>query len=86
MSSGCTRKAAAMIVILSLLHTKSEALYLCVPVKGAVDLGTFDYVHSYACMLCINFQELCASLLGDIPPFFMLLTFISCFVIDFLSI
>ena len=26
------------------------------------------------------------SLLGDIPPFFMLLTFISCFMIDFLSI
>ena len=43
-------------------------------------------VHLYVCRLCINFHDLCASLLGDIRPFFMLLTFISCFVIDSLTI
>ena len=37
------------------------------------------------CWLCMNLQDLYASVLGDIPPFFMILTFTSCFVIDFLS-
>ena len=46
----------------------------------------FFYVHLYVCRLCINFQDLSASLLGDIPPFFVLLTLITRFVIDFLSI
>ena len=46
-------------------------------------LFLFQNVHVYVCKLCINFQDLCASLLGDIPPFFMLLTFISHFVIPF---
>ena len=35
-------------------------------------------VHLYVCRLCINFHDLCASLLGDIT---LLLTVISCFVI-----
>ena len=45
----------------------------------------FQCAHLYVCRLCLNFQDLCTSLLGDIPPFFML-TPISCFMIDFLSI
>ena len=40
----------------------------------------------YVCRLCINFQDLCASLLGDTALRVHELTFISCFVIDFLSI
>ena len=28
-------------------------------------------VFIYVCRLCINFQDLCASLLGDITPLFM---------------
>ena len=43
----------------------------------AVDLRTsiytdffvlFQCVHLDVCRLCVNFQDLCASLLGDIPP------------------
>ena len=60
-------------------------------ISGAVDIkhqfftALFLFVccgHLYVCRLCINFQDLCASLLGDTS----LLTFISHFVIDFLSI
>ena len=40
----------------------------------------------YVCRLCINFQDLCARLLGVAALHILLLTFISCFVIDFLSI
>ena len=40
----------------------------------------------YVCRLCINFQDLCASLLGKTALRILLLTFISRFVIDFLSI
>ena len=40
----------------------------------------------YVCRLCINFQELCARLLGMATLRILLLTFISRFVIDFLSI
>ena len=40
----------------------------------------------YVCRLCINFQDLCARLLGMAALRILLLTFISCFVIDFLSI
>ena len=43
-------------------------------------IADFHCVHLYVCRLCINFQDLCACLLGDIPPFFMLPTFISRFV------
>ena len=47
-------------------------------------------IFSCRCRLCINFQDLCASLLGDnfgdISLRILLLTFISRFVIDFLSI
>ena len=39
----------------------------------------------YVCRLCINFQELCARLLGMATLRILLLTFISRFVIDFLS-
>ena len=38
----------------------------------------FQRVLLYVCRLCINFQDLCASLIGIITPFFMLFTFISC--------
>ena len=63
--------------------------------KGAVDLkhqfftALFLFVccvHLYVCRLCINFQDLCASLLGDTSLLILLLTFISHFVIDFLSL
>ena len=37
-------------------------------------------------MLCINYQDLCANLLGVATLCILLLTFISRFVIDFLSI
>ena len=40
----------------------------------------------YVCRLCINFQDLCARLLGMAALRILLLTFISPFVIDFLSI
>ena len=40
----------------------------------------------YVCRLCINFQDLCARLLGMAALRILLLTFISRFVIDFLSI
>ena len=40
----------------------------------------------YVCRLCINFQDLCARLLGVASLRMLLLTFTSHFVIDFLSI
>ena len=40
----------------------------------------------YVCRLCINFQDLCARLLGMAALHILLLTFTSRFVIDFLSI
>ena len=43
-------------------------------------------VSLYVCRLCINFQDLCARLLGMAALRILLLTFISRFVIDFLSI
>ena len=49
-------------------------------------LTLFHCVPLYVCRLCINFQDLCARLLGMPALRIMLLTFISRFVIDFLSI
>ena len=40
----------------------------------------------YVCRLCINFQDLCARLLGMAALRILLLTFTSRFVIDFLSV
>ena len=40
----------------------------------------------YVCRLCINFQDLCAILLGVAALHILFLTFTSCFVIHFLSI
>ena len=54
-----------------------------------VFLKNFFLLHCvplYVCRLCINFQDLCARLLGMATLRILLLTFISCFVIDFLSI
>ena len=51
---------------------KSLSLLHCVPL--------------YVCRLCINFQDLCARLLGMAALRILLLTFISRFAIDFLSI
>ena len=45
-----------------------------------------DCVPLYVCRLCINFQDLCARLLGMAALRILLLSFISRFVIDFLSI
>ena len=44
------------------------------------------YVPLYVCRLCINYQDLSTNLLGVAAVRILLLTFISCFVIDFLSI
>ena len=41
---------------------------------------------SVGCVSTTNFQDLSISLLGNICPFFMLLPFISCYMIDFLFI
>ena len=49
-------------------------------------LSLFQCVPLYVCRLCINFQDLCARLLGMAALRILLLTFISRFVIDFLSI
>ena len=49
-------------------------------------LSLFHCVPLYVCRLCINFQDLCARLLGMSALRILLLTFISHFVIDFLSI
>ena len=49
-------------------------------------LSLFHCVPLYVCRLCINFQDLCARLLGMAALRILLLTFISRFVIDFLSI
>ena len=49
-------------------------------------LSLFHCVPLYVCRLCINFQDLCARLLGMAALLILLLTFISPFVIDFLSI
>ena len=66
------------------------------PVQGGVDhifcccykksLSLFHCVPLYVCRLCINFQDLCARLLGMAALHILLLTFTSRFVIDFLSI
>ena len=40
----------------------------------------------YVCRLCINFQDVCARLLGMVALRILLLTFTSRFAIDFLSI
>ena len=49
-------------------------------------LSFFHCVPLYVCRLCINFQDLCARLLGVAALRILLLTFTSRFVIDFLSI
>ena len=49
-------------------------------------LNLLHCVPLYVCRLCINFQDLCARLLGMAALRIQLLTFISRFVIDFLSI
>ena len=49
-------------------------------------LSLLHCVLLYVCRLCINFQDLCARLLGMAALRILLLTFISRFVIDFLSI
>ena len=65
------------------------------PLLGAVAYGNYFFLKSlslfhcvplYVCRLCINFQDLCARLLGMAALRILLLTFISRFVIDFLSI
>ena len=59
--------------------------------KGALAHGVSSFpkyycVPLYVCRLCINFQDLCARLLGMAALRILLLTFTSRFVIDFLSI
>ena len=49
-------------------------------------LSLFHCVPLYVCRLCINYQDLSTSLLGVAALRLLLLTFISHFVIDFLSI
>ena len=49
-------------------------------------LSLLHCVPLYLCRLCINFQDLCARLLGMAALRILLFTFTSRFVIDFLSI
>ena len=49
-------------------------------------LSLFHCVPLYVCRLCINYQDLSTNLLGVAALRMLLLTFISHFVIDFLSI
>ena len=61
----------------------------CLPMETTVflkSLSLFHCVPLYVCRLCINFQDLCARLLGMASFRILLLTFTSRFVIDFLSI
>ena len=37
-------------------------------VAHGVSIFLFHCVYLYVCRVCINFQDLCAGLLGDIPP------------------
>ena len=60
-----------------------ETIFLEVFLKS---LSLFHCVPLYVCRLCINFQDLCARLLGVAALRILLLTFTSRFVIDFLSI
>ena len=60
-----------------------ESTFLEVFLKS---LSLFHCVPLYVCRLCINFQDLCAGLLGVAALRILLLTFTSRFVIDFLSI
>ena len=75
--------------------TRMDQVPLTKIIKGAVAHGVsifpkyFCLLHCvplYVCRLCINFQDLCARLLGMAALRIMLLTFHSRFVIDFLSI
>ena len=50
------------------------------------NLSLFHCVPLYVCRLCINLKDLCARLLGMAALRILLLTFISRFVIDCLSI
>ena len=54
--------------------------------KGAVFLKSLSLLHCVPLYVYINFQDLCARLLGMAALPILLLTFISGFVIDFLSI
>ena len=60
-----------------------ETIFLEVFLKSFI---LFHCVPLYVCRLCINFQDLCARLLGVAALRILLLTFTSRFVIDFLSI
>ena len=67
---------------MSLLHGEVRPTCSANGQKVAI-IGTLTL---YVCRLCINFQDQCASLLGMAALHILLLTFISHFVIDFLSI
>ena len=58
-------------------------IFFCWHVKNSFFASLCSY---YVCRLCINFQDLCARLLGMATLRILLLTFTSRFVIDFLSI
>ena len=57
-----------------------------VPIEYQVFLKKLFLLHFYVYRLCINYQDLYVSLLGIAALRILLLTFISRFVIDFLSI
>ena len=78
----CQRSDSAFETLLNSLPGKIND-------KGAVFLKSLSLLHCvplYVCRLYINFQDLCARLLGMAALSILLLTFISGFVIDFLSI
>ena len=68
----CLKGAVALRLFFLEVFLKRLSLFHCVPL--------------YVCRLCINFQDLCARLLGVAALRILLLTFTSRFVIDFLSI
>ena len=71
--------------IISCVMSVSKLIYF----KGALAYGDYFFPKKfplYVCRLCINFQDLCARLLGVAALRILLLTFTSLFVIDFLSI
>ena len=79
----CHHMIALKIELENLLTKNSggrRLLFLEVFLKS---LSLFHCVLLYVCRLCINFQDMCARLLGVAALRILLLTFISYFVIDF---
>ena len=86
----CGRLQCALLrIIMRIVDQCGQALIGHQPIEYQVFPNIFLLLHCvplYVCRLCINFQDLCARLLGMAALRILLLTFTSRFVIDFLSI